>query len=305
MIGETLQSISHGYVRELDSSLSMSTPVEPGESISIRTIDSSGGQVNASVAYSDLDPNEFFPVAGPIRIDGVRKGDTVGIEILNIVPDPRAYTWTRPGLGLIPQPAFRVLELDSELLEIRPRGSSSPAIGVAPRKLHIGALGLLPNAPILARSLGHHGGNLDFHGIGIGATVWLTAQVDGGGFFAGDVHVTIGDGEICGTGAETGADVSVKFHHIPAEEQILPTVRDSEGKHWVIGIGDSVEEALTEATTYCVARFAAHHNITPEEAYLIVGLLLNVNVCQVVNPRTSVAVSLENGFDSVLHVATA
>ncbi len=43
--------------------------------------------------------------------------------------------------------------------------------------------------------------------------------------------------------------------------------------------------------------------LTEQEAYLSVGMLLRAQLCQVVNPRTSVAVSLEGGADRVLAVA--
>ncbi|HTN56052.1 MAG TPA: acetamidase/formamidase family protein [Microbacterium sp.] len=293
----------YGRVHELQPGAALTGPVALGSAVSLRTLDSSGGQISTEVSYDELDPRRFFPVTGPIGIDGVRRGDTVGIEILAIDPDPLAHTWTRPGLGLLEHESFAVMSVDSRTLEIRPQGPDGPLVGVATAQTHVGALGLLPSTVQPPRTLGRYGGNIDFSAVGAGATVWLTAEVDGGGFFVGDVHASIGDGEVCGTGAETGAEVTVRFTRHPGTTAALPTVRDAQGRLWVIGIGSSVEEALREATQYCVQRLAASDGLTEQEAYLSVGMLLRAQLCQVVNPRTSVAVSLEGGADRVLAVA--
>lgn len=292
----------YGQIYTLQPDSPMSEPAPVGEVVVLRTLDSSGGQINVHVSYEDLDPSKFFPVVGPIAIEGVKAGDLVGIEILEIQTDPIAHTWTRPGLGLLDMEKFVVMEVDSETLEIRPGGSDKPSIGAARAKAHVGALGLLPHTSEQARTLGHYGGNIDFSSIGAGSTVWLTASVDGGGFFIGDVHASIGDGEVCGTGAETGAEISLRFSRLPNRNVGLPTVRDVDGRLWVIGVGANVEDALREATEYCVARLAESNGVSVEEAYLAVGLLLKVQVCQVVNPRTSVAVTLESGVDRIFEI---
>lgn len=289
-----------GQFYELTPDAPMTGPVVPGEIVNVRTLDSSGGQIRADVDYGELDASKFFPVVGPIEIEGVKRGDTVAIEILDMRLDPLAHTWTRPGLGLLGQDRFAVMEVPTETLEIRPLGANGPVLASAEPKAHVGALGLLAETVEPARTLGHYGGNIDFNAVGVGATVWLTASVDGGGFFIGDIHATIGDGEVCGTGAETGASLRLRFQRHDSQKPILPTVEDADGRAWVIGIGASVEEALKEATAYCVDRVAEAQGIDRDQAYLAVGLLLSMKVCQLVNPRTSVAVSLDGGLDRVL-----
>jgi amidase len=297
---ETQVAHPFGQIYELRPDQPLDGLVPLDAPLSLRTIDSSGGQIRAGVAYDDLDTDRFFPVVGPIEIEGVKRGDTVGIEILEIRPDPVAYTWTRPGLGLLGDRRFSVLELETESLEIRTGGAAGRVIGRMPSRPHIGALGLLPDSVRAPRTLGRYGGNLDFSAIAAGATVWLRAEVDGGGFFIGDVHAGIGDGEVCGTGAETGAHIVLRFHRSDGWSPGLPTVEDEGGRMWAIGIGGSFEQALSEATQYCVARLSESEGISPDEAYLAVGLLMRIQVCQVVNPRTSVAVSLAGGVDRVL-----
>lgn len=294
-----------GQIHQLTPDAPQSVPVETGAVVTLRTLDSSGGQINTRVSYSELDPDRFFPVVGPIGISGVRAGDVVQIEIIGIRPDALAHTWTRPGLGLLERDRFAVMSVDTTTLEIRPRGENGPLVAAARAEPHIGALGLLPATVEAPRTLGDYGGNVDFSAIGPGSTVWLTAAVDGGGFFIGDIHASIGDGEVCGTGAETGAEVSLRFARHGSGRAIPPTVRDAQGRFWVIGIGESVEDALRVATQHCVRRLAESDGLTDDEAYLAVGMLLQVKLCQMVNPRTSVAVSLDGGADRVLRVDAA
>lgn len=295
----------YGRMYELTPDAPLAGSVVPGRQFTVHTLDSSGGQIRTDVEYGDLDASKFFPVVGPVEVVGVERGDVVEIEILDMRLDPIAYTWTRPGLGLLGQDRFAVMAVDTETLELRPGGPGTRVIASAQPRAHVGALGLLTDSVEPARTLGHYGGNIDFSAVGVGSKLWITASVAGGGFFIGDVHATIGDGEVCGTGAETGASVTLRLNRLEGAGSILPTVEDADGRLWVIGVGDSVEDALKEATAYCVARVAEHEAISKDEAYLCVGLLLNVKVCQVVNPRTSVAVSLDGGLDRVLRVAAS
>lgn len=302
MTADTQDLGPYGRMYELAPDATMAGSVVPGREFTVHTLDSSGGQIRTDVDYGELDASKFFPVVGPVEVVGVERGDVVEIEILDMDLDPVAHTWTRPGLGLLGQDRFAVMAVDTATLELRPGGPGTPLLAAAQPKAHVGALGLLTDSVEPARTLGHYGGNIDFSAVGVGAKLWITASVPGGGFFIGDVHATIGDGEVCGTGAETGASVSLRLNRLAGVGSILPTVEDIDGRLWVIGVGASVEEALKEATAYCVAKVAEHSGISKDEAYLSVGLLLNVKVCQVVNPRTSVAVSLDGGLDRVLRV---
>ena len=273
-----------------------------GQALSFATMDSSGNQVTEEVGYDDLDPTRFFPVVGPIEIEGVRAGDAVGVEIRSIAPSAHAHTWTRPGLGLRPQPAFHSRRLATDTLRLDWAAGEGAMVDevVATGRPHVGALGLLPDHQIEPRSLGRHGGNIDSIRVEPGATLWLTARQDGGGLFIGDIHAAMGDAEVCGTGAEAPAEVELVIHRRHGWSPSLPTIVGSDGSVSVIGTGDTVEEALDEAVEHVVDAFSRHQGIPPGDASLAVGLLLSVSLCQVVNPRRSVEVSLREGLDVVL-----
>jgi amidase len=281
---------------QLDPQASMVARVHPGSVFRCRTNDASGGQISETVVNADLVPALMFPVTGPIEVENVRAGDGVGIEIHSIVPLGDGHTWTRPGLGFAAPVDFNVRRV-SAMNPIIDWGVG-PAISV-PGNIHIGALGVLPEVVTAPRTLGNYGGNLDFTGCRAGSTVWFTAALDGAGVFVGDVHAAMGDGEVCGTGIEVAADITLTAHHNPDWAPRIPTVVMG-GRIWLIGVGDTFDEALAVGVEECVRAMADAQRMSVGDAYLAVGLLLEIKVCQMVNPRRSVAVSLSGGADSML-----
>jgi amidase len=269
-----------------------------GERFTVRTQDASGGQISEGVSAGAFDPSRAFPVVGPIRLEDVHAGDVVGIHLHTLSPTGRwGHTWTRPGLGFGAGVDFHVRRLDASrpVIDWCPSGQDI-ALDARP---HLGTIGMLPAVAAEPRTLGTYGGNLDFAGFGPGATIWLTAQVEGGGLFVGDAHAAIGDAEVCGTGVEIAALADLEVVGSGRSLHTLPVVTTA-GRAWLIGVGDTVDDALAVAVDECVRRFADAESVSASDAYLAVGLLLDVTVCQMVNPRRSVAVTLGSGMDRIL-----
>lgn len=265
-------------------------------SVRLRTLDASGGQFVEGFDHAETDRSRLFPVTGPVGIDGVRAGDVVRIDIESIEMDEVGHTWTRAGLGFASPTDFHVRRLSTSHPVIG--WGSQASFPITPRP-HIGALGVLPAGSFEPRSLAEHGGNVDTVHLGAGSTLWLTAQRDGGGVFAGDVHATIGDAEVCGTGIEVAANVELRLSR---EDRWLPTLPTllAGGRYRLIADGDTTDEALERGVRACTELFGRATGMSAADAYLAVGLLLEVELCQVVNPRRSVAVSLGSGADVVL-----
>ena len=57
---------------------------------------------------------------------------------------------------------------------------------------------------------GEHGGNLDNHLHGPGSRIYFPVRQPGGMFAAGDMHASMGDGEISGTGVEIAGEVDIR-----------------------------------------------------------------------------------------------
>jgi len=286
-----VESLFHHLVPDVE----MLAPVAAGSRLSFATLDASGGQFTESEGLASADPSRLFPVSGPVAVAGVRAGDTLRLRIEAIDMAERGHTWTRPGLGFASPVDYHVRELASEDPVID-WGADDIAVASRP---HVGTIGVVPDAEFEPRSLGVHGGNLDSTHLRANATVWLRAQVDGGGVFVGDVHAAMGDAEVCGTGIEVAAVVDLTIDVDPRWSPNLPTVLDDD-RYWIIADGDTFDEALARGIRECTRLLALDQGMSDDDAYLAVGLLLEVEVCQVVNPRRSVALSLGQGADRVL-----
>jgi amidase len=290
------QQVIDSAVHTLRPDADLASTVRQRERFTVRTQDASGGQIGDGRSAGAFDLSRAFPVVGPIRIEDVHAGDLVGIHLHRLVPATRwGHTWTRPGLGFGVDFHVRRLDAARPVIDWCPSGQEI-ALEARP---HVGTIGMLPAAATEPRTLGTYGGNLDFAGFGPGATIWLTAQVEGGGLFVGDVHAAIGDAEVCGTGIEIAAVADLEVVGVGTPTYRLPVVTTAD-RAWLIGVGDTFDEALAVAVDECVQRFAAAESVSVSDAYLAVGLLLEVTVCQMVNPRRSVAVTLRSGMDRIL-----
>src|SRR5262249_42649748 len=153
------------------------------------TLDASGNQIRPGVDPEQILPERLFPVTGPVAVQGVAAGDAVGVFIDAIRPEAHGHVWSRPGLGFGTGGQFAVQRYTVDDRHVPSLGS--PTVRT-PRQVHTGTLGVLPESPAPARSLGSYGGNLDVPMLQSGAMLWVRAGTHGAGVFAGDVHAAMG-----------------------------------------------------------------------------------------------------------------
>ncbi len=103
---------------------------------------------------------------------------------------------------------------------------------------------------------GDHGGNLDNHLHGPGATVHLPVRQPGGMFAVGDMHAAMGDGEICGTGVEIAGTVVPRFGLVKGRQGRWPVTElaDCWVTHGTSGgdLQEAIELACDEAARLLV-----------------------------------------------------
>lgn len=278
----------------LEPGLVGATTIDVGDYVTMRTLDASGDQIREDTHAAAIDQAKLFPVTGPVNVRGVQRGETLGLAVCNIRTAAEAHCWTRPGIGIGPDLGFYAKRVVLE--EAKWPGRHGIPLAIRP---HVGTLGVLPNSRRLARDLGDYGGNVDCAVLGADSVLWVRAQVAGGGVFAGDVHAGIGDAEICGTGLEAAAEVDLQITSRTDWAPPLPVITKG-GRAWIIGIGATVDAALRRACVATISAVRDYLKVPEAEAYLLASQLLEVRICQVVNPNASVTVSLAQGLDVCL-----
>ncbi len=126
---------------------------------------------------------------------------------------------------------------------------------------------------------GAQGSNIDINAITVGARVHLPVHVPGALLAIGDVHASMGDGEVSGTGVEIAGEVTVRVDLVPGAASTRPWIETDE--EWITtcsgpSLEDAVEMAVEELTRLLIARFS----LSRTEAFLLVSARGDVRIGQ-------------------------
>lgn len=214
--------------------------VTDGEVVRFITMDCFGGQIRSEDdLVTSVDYDYCNPSAGPVYIDGAEPGDVIAVDILQVDVDERGFSCTLPNVG----PLWDQCELRTRMIEVKDGLCYFNDI-TWPAAPMIGTIGVAPAGdPIPTGHLFDHGGNMDSVKICKGSTVYLPVRVPGALLAMGDVHATMGDGEVGGAGIEIGADILVRIRLI--KDFVLNwTVTETEDTWWVNTSGGTNDEAI-------------------------------------------------------------
>jgi amidase len=265
--------------------------IRPGEVVVFETLDAIDDQIHSDDdSATKVDLNHVNAATGPVYVEGARPGDTLVAEILDIQPWDWGAALIIPGFGflqdVIPGPYTKVFRTEKD-------GTMRYGSRIRlPLKPMIGTIGVAPLEPITTLSSGAHGGNLDTTDVKAGCKVYLPVLVEGALFGVGDVHSTMGDGEVCGTGIECGAEVTIRLdlrHDFPIERPRLEspteimTIASAEG---------GLEAAIRVALQDMVGWLQRDKGLSAEEAYVLVSIAGDVRIGQIVDPAVTVRVAV-------------
>ena len=284
--------------------------LKPGDTLTASTLDSGGVDVNGE----DISPDKaqtssetkFYtsnPLTGPFYVEGAELGDTLALHIESIeLTRDYASSKLTPGFGVLniedriggptglgePLPEmYFTWKLDRErnigTLELP--GSKADKIEI-PLHPFLGCLGVAPRFGETINSLtpAENGGNMDCVETKPGTTVCLPVFVKGGLFMFGDVHAAQGDGEICGVGLETTADVTIKVDLIKNYEIKWPRMRDK--THIMVAASTRpLLDAFRIAHTEMVKWLAADYGFDKWEAFQVLSQVGTARVGNVVDPK--------------------
>ena len=126
---------------------------------------------------------------------------------------------------------------------------------------------------------GAHGGNMDCNLIKENSKVYLPVSVPGALLSIGDVHASMGDGELTGGGIDIGAKVTVEVDLLKGRSWKRPWVETEEV--WATCANAPDLAAAIKIATGDMATFLADKlNITREEAFILIGARGDIRVGQ-------------------------
>jgi amidase len=258
--------------------------VDPGAVVTLETNDCFTGQIQTEDdLVTEIDFARVNSATGPIAVRGAEPGDSLVVELLEVRTGPRGFATLIPGIGqLIDQvraPYTQVFEVDGDTIRMNERISFSlrPMVGV---------IGVATDGETLTNGFaGRHGGNLDNHLHGPGATVYLPVRQPGGMLAIGDMHASMGDGEVCFTGVEIAGEVTIRVDVLKAKQGMWPVteLRD----RWVVHgtAGPDFMEALDRACEEAARFLVDQWGFTMEEAFVFLSVACDANICQACRPQ--------------------
>ena len=269
--------------------------IDSGDTVVVVTRDVSDDQIgpdSTTDVIAGLDWDRVYPLAGPIAVRGAEPGDTLAVEILDL--HTRGWGWTAilPGLGLLPDDFpdayLRIFDLTTgDVTYLR----EDIAIPIEP---FMGTMGVCPAGasaqPVMPPGI--FGGNMDTRQLTRGTTLYLPVQVDGALFSCGDAHAAQGDGEVCVTGLESPMYGALRFtlhkdRPIPAPQYLTggpltPRVADAPW-YGTTGVGPDLFVGAQEAVRAMVDHLSSEHGLSPEDAYLLCSLCVDLRISEIVD----------------------
>ena len=264
--------------------------VEPGSVVRLETNDCFTGQIRTEAdLVTDIDFGRVNSATGPVAVKGAEPGDSLIVELLEVTPGPRGFATLIPEFGqLIDQvraPLTQVFEVDGDTIRMNERISF-------PLRLMVGVVGVATGGEEVSNAYaGTHGGNLDDHLHGPGTRLYFPVRQPGGMFAVGDMHASMGDGEICGTGVEIEGEVVVRFGLLKGKHSTWPLCeRDGDWIAHGTSSGD-YREALQAATEEAARLLVDRHGFSIEEAFIFLSVACDVGVCQACQPSPFSAIA--------------
>ena len=115
--------------------------------------------------------------------------------------------------------------------------------------------------------------------------------VEGALLAMGDLHATMGDGEIMGAGLEIAGEVTVKVDVLKDVALPLPLIETDD--LWVtLGSRESMEAASQLAIENMVSLIQKKSPLSFNQAGMLLSLAGNLHACQVVNPNVTFRMEL-------------
>ncbi|HEV2783091.1 MAG TPA: acetamidase/formamidase family protein [Actinophytocola sp.] len=311
--------------------------VRPGDTVTFETLDSSYGRIAREIdelAQPGADPDLLalisagaypeqstmdhaailargHPLTGPVAVAGAEPGDTLAVEILRVDVADWGFTACSSDpdrLGLLNDYLDEDAGSYVHIWDLRGGVETQLRPGIRiPIDPFCGIMGVAPDEPGQHSTVPprRNGGNLDLRHLTAGATLYLPVLVPGALLSLGDAHAAQGDGEVCGTGIETAAEVTVRLNlisggaPIPAPRLVTPDrpLSIPGPYHVAVGCEPDLREAARTAVRGTIDHLTAEHGLSRPEAYVLCSVCVDLKISQLVDmPNYTVGAYLPLGI---------
>ena len=317
--------------------------VSPGDTITLETRDGLDGQLTRASTHADCGAPDLglaHPLTGPVAVAGAEPGDVLEVELLAYDTPSFGVNCVIPGFGFLADVFTDGFLVPWELDGTHARSSELPGIAV-PACVHAGVIGVAPShalmeaqrareariraaggpvaddlpeaasPPLAAGGLRtipprENGGNLDVRRLVAGSTLLLPVHVPGALLSLGDVHFAQGDGEVCGTGIEIEAAVTVRLglrkepRWAPRFPAYLTPPQPGRARFAMTGIPEDDAMDLTAAARAALLAMIdwleAEHGLSRPAAYCLCSACVDLHLSEVVDvpyPLVSALIPLD------------
>ena len=269
------------FTYEFSAASTPGATVSAGDRFVVETHDTSTGRIHRIEDVPEFvrirDPRKVNPAAGPVFIEGAVPGDDLIVEILDIRLQPYGFVRVLAGAGVlqkeIESDGVLMARIDGEhvVLGERMRLPSRPMVGV---------IGTAPaDGVIYTAAPGAQGSNIDVNAVTVGARIHLPVHVPGALLAIGDVHASMGDGEVSGTGVEIAGEVTVRVDLVPGAAPARPWIETA--ADWITtGSGPTLEDAVEMAVEELAQLLMTRFGLSRTEAFLLVSARGDVRIGQ-------------------------
>jgi acetamidase/formamidase len=204
-----------------------------------------------------------------------------GFLRLEALREPKAVTWQ--------------IDKQKGVAYVDPREFKGPRIELPLRPM-LGCVGTAPanNAAFPTTFPDNFGGNMDYNGMGAGATVMLPVFELGALFFLGDGHARQGDGEVLGNAIETSLDVEFSVDLI--KNKINWPRLENQDFIMVLGSSRAINEALQHATTELMRWLMESYGFYERGASLLLGQGMEYEIANVVDPEFTIVAKMRKRY---------
>lgn len=274
--------------------------VFPGDTVRTWTVDA-GGVDPKGVRRS----GGGNPETGPFFVEGAFPGDTLVVKLNKVrlnrdsAESGDRIVGSALNPGYIEGTKFKD-DYDSSWVIDREKGVArlkNPSEHLKNYKVKLqpmmGCIAVAPPAHQAVRTgfLGSYGGNMDYNQMREGTTLYLPVNAPGALLFIGDGHAAQGDGELTGDALETSMQVEFTVGLVKGQATGGPRAENDEYL-MSLGIGNSLEDALRNATTQLVNWLQRDYKLKPNEAAVVLGTSMRYDIAEVVDPLVHVVAKI-------------